>query len=165
MAELLSHLPAEARCWVYGAERNFTETEKAHISDTLQGFVKSWAAHGSVLSADFQLVEDRFIVLAVDESSAGASGCSIDSSVKVLRTLEHELGLSLLENGFAYYEGPSGIERVAATEMKAAIESGHIKPQTLLFGVHANRLDALRENWRKPAVETWMGRFYASTIA
>ena len=38
------------------------------------------------------LYKNRFLILAVDESQASASGCSIDSSVKFVKAMESELG-------------------------------------------------------------------------
>jgi len=40
------------------------------------------------LKPPLKLEFNRFVILSVDESSAGASGCSIDGSVRVLRIWE-----------------------------------------------------------------------------
>ena len=49
---------------------------------------------------------NRFIILIVDESHAGASGCSIDKSVHFMQQLEQEYGINLFDRfNLAYRNG------------------------------------------------------------
>ena len=86
-------LSNDARVWVYQSNRPFSADEKAVISNRLSEFVASWAAHGSKLMADATIINDYFVVLSVDEKTAMASGCSIDSSVKVIKELGQQLNI------------------------------------------------------------------------
>ena len=61
----------------------------------LAEFVSRWAAHGKKLSAQGDILLDRFVVLSIDESAVGASGCSIDSSVHFLKELGKQLSVDL----------------------------------------------------------------------
>jgi len=46
----------------------------------------SWTAHNNQLKAKGEIRYNRFLILIVDESQAGASGCSIDKSVPFYET-------------------------------------------------------------------------------
>ena len=59
----------------------------------------------------------QFLFVAVDESNAGASGCSIDAMTRVLSALEGEMGLELVNHGPVLYRagdhiGASGSCRI-----------------------------------------------------
>ncbi|MEL6976420.1 MAG: ABC transporter ATPase, partial [Bacteroidota bacterium] len=71
-------LPDESRVWIYQSNRSFTEAEITEIKEGLAQFLTQWTAHGSELKAGFTIKYKRFIVIALDQSLAGASGCSID---------------------------------------------------------------------------------------
>jgi hypothetical protein len=86
-------LSIESRVWVYQSNRPFTKEEKSNIEVNLNNFVAGWAAHGSQLVAKAEIVNDYFIVLAVDENTAMASGCSIDSSVKFIKEIGQQLNI------------------------------------------------------------------------
>ncbi len=99
-------LPDDARLWSYQSDRKLTATEKAWIEEILPPFLTDWAAHGAKLNAYGAVLGDYHLILVVHEDQANASGCSIDSSVRFIKQLEKELGVSffnrlkmLVDNG------------------------------------------------------------------
>ena len=86
-------LASDSRVWVYQSNRAFSENEKVQLTEAFKVFVDSWAAHGSKLVADATIIGDYFVVLAVDEKIAMASGCSIDSSVKFIKTIGQQFNI------------------------------------------------------------------------
>lgn len=74
-----------SKTWVYLANRALLEDEcKLFIKD-LQTFTAGWQAHGKNLTSSWRMCGNRLLIIAVDESAAPATGCSIDSSVTFLR--------------------------------------------------------------------------------
>lgn len=99
-------LPDTARLWSYQSDRKLTPTEKVWIEEILPPFLTDWAAHGAKLNAFGTVLGDYHLILVVNEDQANASGCSIDSSVRFIKHLEKELGVSffnrlkmLVDNG------------------------------------------------------------------
>jgi len=88
-----TNLSPDSRVWVYQANRAFTASDKLQLEEDFKVFVASWAAHGSQLVADAVVINDYFVVLAVDEKTAMASGCSIDSSVKFIKSIGQQLNI------------------------------------------------------------------------
>ena len=86
-------LASDSRVWVYQSNRPFSENEKVQLTEAFKVFVDSWAAHGSKLVADATIIGDYFVVLAVDEKIAMASGCSIDSSVKFIKSIGQQFNI------------------------------------------------------------------------
>lgn len=74
-----------SKTWVYLANRALLEDECEHFIKDLQAFTAAWQAHGKNLTSSWRLCGNRLLIIAVDESAAPATGCSIDSSVAFLR--------------------------------------------------------------------------------
>src|SRR5205809_7292432 len=97
-------LPDHARTWIYQANRKLTSQEVKSLSESLTQMCEQWAAHGTPLHTAFMIAHDHFVVLAVDETANGASGCSIDGSVRVLKNLQQTMGLDLFDRTLAAFE-------------------------------------------------------------
>ena len=81
-------LPEHSRVWIYQANRSFSEEELTEIKQKLDTFITNWTAHGADLNAGYDIRYKRFIILAVDQTSQSATGCSIDASVRFIQQLE-----------------------------------------------------------------------------
>ena len=93
----LSSLSPRAKVWVYKSNRELTEPEQAFIREELNRFIPQWASHGNQLFGGADVVENWFVVLAVDESKSMASGCSIDTSVQFIKALGKELSVDFFD--------------------------------------------------------------------
>lgn len=87
-------LQDQAKLWSYQSDRLLTDTEVQWINEQLGPFLEEWAAHGTKLKAYGEVMNHAHLILAVDESAHNASGCSIDTSVRFIKQLEKELGIS-----------------------------------------------------------------------
>ena len=92
-----SNLPDESRVWIYQASRPFSNEEKISIVEELEIFLKQWTAHGADLVTSYEIPYNRFIVIGLNENLQGATGCSIDSSVRFIQTLESKYQIELLD--------------------------------------------------------------------
>lgn len=80
-------LADSSRLWVYVADRLLSQEECDQAAEVLEAFTSEWAAHGSDLTASWKLQGARVVVIGLDETQAGASGCSIDASVHCMQRL------------------------------------------------------------------------------
>ena len=151
-----SKLPGDARLWVFGADRALDARERAALLDAVDGFLEQWKAHGDPLTAARDLREDRFLMVAVDEASIPASGCSIDAMVNVLKGLEGELGLGLVGHGAVYWRDRSGeVRRAERAEFRRLADAGEVDPDTVVFDTTLTRVGKLSESWERPARAAW----------
>lgn len=157
MSVPLTLLPDSARIWIYGADRPLTSEEREALMVDLRAFVDIWTAHGAALRAGVEWIEDRFAIVAVDETSAPASGCSIDAMSRRLAALEERLGCSLLDSTRVFYRNESGaIESCARPEFRARALTGSIGDATPVFDPTIDTLAALRAGeLERPAARSW----------
>ena len=84
-------LPDDSRIWIYQGSRSFSKEELVEVQEKLNDFIEDWTAHGDELRAGYEIRYNRFIILALDQSQNGASGCSIDASVHFIQSLEKKI--------------------------------------------------------------------------
>src|SRR5215217_4161490 len=85
----------QSKIWIYQSNRAFTPIEVNEIQQKLDEFTGQWTAHGHKLKAKAEIRYNFFIVLIVDQDSANATGCSIDSSVRVIKEIEQAYNVDL----------------------------------------------------------------------
>ncbi len=145
-------LPSSARLWVFGAERPITGSAAQRLLADVDSYLDRWNAHGSPLICARHWSEDRFLAIGVDQSTAGASGCSIDGLFRVLKGLEHELGTRLVAGGTVYYRDPAGpIVAVTREEFSELAADGAVRRDTRVFDMTV------------PTVGDWKKRFETET--
>ncbi len=92
-SQLFQNLPEHSRVWLYLADRKLDVTEANYVTEKMHLFLSNWAAHNKKLSCDGTLLFNQYLILAVNEDIESASGCSIDSSVRFVKSLGQELNV------------------------------------------------------------------------
>jgi hypothetical protein len=149
-------LPADARLWIFAAERDLEPREREYLLGTVDEFLDRWQAHGHPLTTARDLRHDRFLLIAVDEASAGASGCSIDALVRDIKRVEGALGLALVDHGPVLFRDGDAIARVPRDQFSDLARAGTVTPQTIVFNNTLTRVADVREGrWEVPASQSW----------
>ena len=157
-------LEDSARIWIYQAGRTLSQSEKNTISDTLAAFTHSWVAHGNPLKTSFTILYDQFIVLAADENFNEASGCSIDSSVRVIRQLDEQFSLGLFDRTKIGFLKGEQLEMIPLNELANALAQGRWKHDSMFFNNVIGSKGELKSGWIIPANKTWLKRYLAKTV-
>jgi len=151
-------LPSTTRVWVYQSNRPFPKEDIPELRNHIQRFVSQWVAHNQVLRAYGDIMHRLFVVLMVDESQAGASGCSIDKSVYFLKKLGQTYGVDLFDRMiFAYRKGEKAVP-VTREEFQALYQQGEITDETPVFDTLVNNKGDFETQWVKPLRESWHKR-------
>jgi len=129
------------------------------VNRRIREFTQRWISHNDQLKATGGLFHNRFAVLVVDETNAGPSGCSIDSSVRFLKELGESLGTDFFDRlHFAYLDGTE-VKTVHRDDLPARYAAGEITDDTLVFDNLVNTVDKFSSAWTKKLGDSWMKRF------
>ena len=153
-------LPATARVWIYQASRPLTSGETVGLLPALARFGEEWTSHGRSLVASAEVLHQHFLVLGLDEAMAGASGCSIDASVRFVAQLEQHLGLELLEKSRLAFMQHGQVQLLDRRALKQAVADGTLTSATLYFDNTIATKGALDQHWPRPAGATWLARYF-----
>ena len=152
-------LPDDARLWIFGANRPLGAEEASRLDEETVRFLEEWAAHGEELAAAFDWRYDRFLIIALDERRAAASGCSIDALMGHVRQLEGELDVDLVDGSPVWYRDGEQIRFASRREFRELATSGDVSGQTVVFDLTVGRLGELRAGrWELPANSSWHGQ-------
>lgn len=155
----IDSMPAHARVWVYKAARDISHAEQKLVHEHGATFTANWAAHGAPLDACVEVLYDRFVVVAVDEVQAEASGCSIDKSVGFIKQLEHDLNLMLTDRMVVVYEDGADVTSCRLQELPELLKEGAITAETIVFDDLVSTVGELYDRFRVPLRTSWMQRF------
>src|SRR4051812_5183392 len=86
-----------ARVWVYQSSRAFIEKEEREINEQLLQFYSQWQAHGAPVKGWAKLLFRQFIVVMADETDVEVSGCSTDSSVRIVKSIERQYDVNFFD--------------------------------------------------------------------
>jgi len=154
-----------SRVWVYQANRKLTDTEVRDIQSRLNDFATGWTAHNNQLKATAEVRYNRFLILMVDESQAGASGCSIDKSVNFIKQIEKEFNVGLLDRfNLAYREG-NEVLSVQRHDFEEMLKQGAINSHTIVFNNMVQNLGELQTKWEVPFKDSWHAQLFSSLVS
>ncbi len=150
------------RVWTYIIPRNLTSAELASLQQKGEEFVKGWTAHENRLSASFELVQNRIVLVKVNEDVHGASGCSIDKLTRFIKDAGKELGTDLLDRMQVAYENkPGAVEVSSAKDIPYLLQSGKISGDTPVYNTSV-ATEAEMRNWKQPLKNTWLKKYLQS---
>jgi len=148
--------PDHARTWVYQCSRELTPDEAEAVKAMAREFVAGWKAHGQPLRVGVDVLFERFLIMMVDENAAYASGCSIDTSVAFVRSLENRLNANFFDRlQLAYVTSEGKINTIHADRLAHAVELGEMDADTIVFNNMVSSKDALLNEWRIPLSQSW----------
>ena len=152
----LGDLPDSARTWVFGANKTLDYPASDTLLVEVDRFLSQWKAHGSPLTVGRDWTCGRFLTVAVHQSTAGASGCSIDGLFRSLKALEPKLGASLVTSGLVFYRDENGtIQSVDRERFSALGTEGKIQSGTSVFDPTVATLGEWRARFELQASLSW----------
>jgi hypothetical protein len=146
----------DSRVWVYQSSRLFSLSEALDIEDLLNVFVANWNSHGAPVKGFATLFFGRFLILMADESATGVSGCSTDSSVRLMKAIEQKFGVSMFDRQSLAFLRNEKIELIPLGQFAYAVENGFIGPDTPYFNNLVQTKSELENKWHIPVRESWL---------
>lgn len=155
-------LPADfhesSRVWIYQSNRLLSLSEALQAEDMLNEFVANWQTHGDPVKGYANLFFGQFIVLMADESAAGVSGCSTDSSVRVIKEMESRLNVQLFDRQTMAFVIKDKIQLLPLSQLSYAVDNNFINDDTLYFNNVVLNKKELEDKWIIPVKESWLAK-------
>lgn len=153
----------QSKVWFYQSDKLFNASDLAYLHDKLSAFTESWSAHNQQLKAGYEIRYDHFIVLIVDETLTGASGCSIDKSVHLMKEIEQQLNINLFDRfQIAWKDG----ERLTISNKSAfeqLVTTGAVNKDTIVFNNLVTNYQEYQNSWETTMSNSWHARVFDIT--
>ena len=145
-----------SKVWIYQSSRLFLISEALEMEDMLHAFVAGWKSHGADVKGYANLFFGQFIVLMADETATGVSGCSTDSSVHLIRSIEQKFNVQLFDRHNLAFLLKEKIQLLPLGQLEYAVTNNFIGPDTLYFNNTVLSKKEFLEKWIIPVKESWL---------
>lgn len=154
-----------SRVWIYQCSRILGISEALRVESLLEDFVENWKSHGTPVKGYANLLFGQFVVFMADETHTGVSGCSTDSSVRVVKEIENLLGVNMFDRLNLAFEKDGKVQMLPLAQINYAFANGFIGPDTLYFNNLVQTKQDLLEKWLVPVKDSWLAsRLKAVTV-
>lgn len=150
-------LPETARIWIYQSDRPLSPGDCDVIKSRIAGFLEKWTAHGHTLHAGVDIRYQHFIIIGLDESLSGASGCSIDSLFRDLSALGKEFSVDFFNRELIAFFINNEVKLIPREALKTFFTE--VSPDILTFNNLVSTKGALEQTWLQVAKSSWLKRY------
>ncbi len=146
-------LPDDARLWVFGASDPLNADGETDLLASVDAWLERWTAHGQPLTCAREWHLGRFLVIGVDQRSAGASGCSIDALYRVLQQVQSTLNTTFLGGDRVFYRNAEG--QLTCVDRQTFATARGVSNATTVFDTAVTSAGDFRARFELPAGESW----------
>lgn len=147
----------QSRVWIYQSNRLFSLGEALQIEDMLKHFTSSWKTHGDEVKGHADLLFGQFVVIMADETAYGVSGCSTDSSVRVIKEIETRFKANMFDRLLLAFVVKNKVQMLPMSQVPYAISQEFINAETPYFNNLVQTRQELENNWIIPVKDSWLG--------
>ncbi len=149
---------ADSRVWIYQSSRLFSMGEALQIEDLLNHFIANWKSHGTPVKGAAYLFFGQFIILVADEKATGVSGCSTDSSVRLIKEIENLYKVNLFDRQSLAFVIKDKVQLLPLSQFNYAVENNFVTADTLYFNNTVLTKAELENNWIIPVKDSWLNK-------
>jgi hypothetical protein len=154
---LPAHFNDDSRVWIYQSSRAFLQNEVEEIENALTTFASNWKSHGAVVKGFAGLFFNQFIIVMADETATGVSGCSTDSSVRLIKEIESLYKVDMFNRQNLAFVVKDKVQTIPLSQLNYALENKFIDADTLYFNNTVLTKKELEEKWIVPVKDSWLG--------
>ena len=149
---------SDSRVWVYQCNRLFSLNEALEIEELLKEFTMQWKSHGTPVKGEAHLFFGQFIILIADETATGVSGCSTDSSVRLIKGIEQQFEVNMFDRTTLAFVVKDKVQLLPMNQLQYGFDNGFINGDTLYFNNLVQTKEELESKWIIPVKESWLTR-------
>ncbi|HNA17632.1 MAG TPA: hypothetical protein PK678_13985, partial [Ferruginibacter sp.] len=138
--------------------RLFSLSEALQLEPMLQDFVAGWNSHGDPVKGYANLFFGQFIILMADETATGVSGCSTDTSVRLIKSIEQQFNVQLFDRQSLAFIIKDKIQLLPLSQLAYAVENNFINGDTLYFNNTVLTKKEWMDHWLIPVKESWLAK-------
>lgn len=144
--------------WIYQSNRVFTFPEVVRIEELLKDFASNWKSHGTPIKGYGNLLFGQFVIFMADETASGVSGCSTDSSVRLIKNIEKDFEVDMFDRQMLAFVVNERIQMIPLSQVNHLLEEGVITANTLYFNNTILTKKELLKSWIIPVKKSWLAK-------
>lgn len=133
-------------------------SEAFELENIFNEFTSNWLSHGTPVKGYANLFFGQFIVIMADETATGVSGCSTDSSVRVIQQIETNFKVSMFDRQQLAFVVKDKVQILPLSQFSYALKNNFITPDTLYFNNLVATKQEMIDNWLIPVKNSWLSK-------
>ena len=93
-----------------------------------------------------------------DEKATGVSGCSTDSSVRLIKDIEQRFGVNMFDRTTLAFVVKDKVQLLPLSQLQYAFDNRFIDSHTLYFNNLVQTKAELENNWLVSIKDSWLSR-------
>ena len=138
--------------------------EALEIEIMMEDFVAGWHSHGAKVKGYANLLFGQFVVIIADEAQTGVSGCSTDSSVRLIKKIEEHFNTSMFDRMNLAFVVKDKVQVLPIAHIAHALANDFINPNTIFFNNIVLNKKELLEKWMIPVKDSWLAERFLKNI-
>tara|TARA_B100001769_G_scaffold234703_1_gene198713 strand:- start:1525 stop:2013 length:489 start_codon:yes stop_codon:yes gene_type:complete len=151
-------LDKKSRIWVFQSKDQLDESTYNLIKKKISVFLENWKSHQKSFESSFIIKYKTFVVIAADETNL-VSGCSIDSLINFVKSIEDEFEINLLDKLDVKYKIGNDINTANLNEFKKICKNIDINDKLIVFNNLVKNIDDFEKKWEVDIRKSWHKRF------
>lgn len=151
-------LDKKSRIWVFQSKNQLDESTYNLIKKKISVFLENWKSHQKSFESSFIIKYKTFVVIAADETNL-VSGCSIDSLINFVKSIEDEFEINLLDKLDVKYKIGNDINTANLNEFKKICKNIDINDKLIVFNNLVKNIDDFEKKWEVDIRKSWHKRF------
>ena len=151
-------LDKKSRIWVFQSKDQLDESTYNLIKKKISVFLENWKSHQKSFESSFIIKYKTFVVIAADETNL-VSGCSIDSLINFVKSIEDEFEINLLDKLDVKYKIGDDINTANLNEFKKICKNIDINDKLIVFNNLVKNIDDFEKKWEVDIRKSWHKRF------
>ena len=151
-------LDKKSRIWIFQSKNQLDEAKYNSIKKKISVFLENWKSHQKSFESSFIIKYKTFVVIAADETNL-VSGCSIDSLINFVKSIEDEFEINLLDKLDVKYKIGNDINTANLNEFKKICKNIDINDKLIVFNNLVKNIDDFEKKWEVDIRKSWHKRF------
>ena len=147
-----SNISDNSKVWIYQSDREISIQEINEINQQLKSFCDQWTSHGKPVKSSFKLF-GWFLCFFVDELTHITSGCSIDSSVTLIKSIQNQYKIDFFKRTNIAFLYNNKTRVVSFLEFKK-----YLHLNILVYNNLVKTKDEFEKNWLIPLKDSWLNK-------
>lgn len=151
-----NELNNNSKTWCYTSNKPFTSSQINTIKQLSQTFLDQWESHGKKVKGSIQIVNSQFIVIMADPCGDDMCGRAQDASIRLIKELEQELGLVLMDRANVAIEYAGKIEVKSFVDIRRDLTNNLLSEDTIFYDGLINTKEDFEKSWKRPIKGSWL---------
>jgi len=147
---------SDSRVWIYQCNRLFSLDEALEIEEMLKEFIVQWKSHGVPVKGEAHLFFGQFIVFIADETATGVSGCSTDSSVRLIKDIDERFDVNMFDRTTLAFVIKDKVQLLPMNQLQYAFDNGFLTGDDMYFNNLVQTKEELESKWIVPVKNSWL---------